>query len=191
MPRRKPKHLFQPGQSGNPLGKPIGASNKVVISEKVREAFSQLLENNIDQLEGWLHALAKKNPEKALDIWVRISERFVPSLQRTDHHIEGNFQMPINILMPNPTIHLGSQEQRLGIGEGAPTMIGESYSMPSEQTSNNLEVGEGAATDPELVSISGEGAPTDGVFSLNLPRFAPTDQMLRETGADTMDTGKV
>ena len=173
MPRRKPKHLYGPGQSGNPAGRPIGSSNKVVIAERVREAFSQLLDNNIDQLEGWLHALAKKNPEKALDIWVRISERFVPSLQRTDHHIEGNFQMPINILMPNPTIHLGSPEQRLGIGEGAPA--------------ENIPNGEITEFSEKL----GEGAPTDGVFSLNLPRFAPTDQMLRETGADTMDTGKV
>jgi hypothetical protein len=144
----------------------------VVISEKVREAFAQLLENNIGELEGWLHSLAKKNPEKALDIWVRISERFVPSLQRTDHHIEGNIQMPINILMPNPTIHLGSPERTLEIGEGAPAEL-----------KPNGEIA-------EMVSISGEGAASTvpGVFSLNIPAFAPTERMLRETGEDLRES---
>jgi hypothetical protein len=173
MPRRKPKHLYGPGQSGNPAGRPPGAASKVVISEKVREAFAQLLENNIGELEGWLHSLAKKNPEKALDIWVRISERFVPSLQRTDHHIEGNIQMPINILMPNPTINLGSPERTLGIGEGA--------SPDGLLTNADL-----ALRDKEELEI-GEGAPStdvNGVFSLNLPQFAPTERMLRETGED-------
>ena len=116
MPRRAPKHAFKAGEpSANPNGRPVGAGNKVVISEKVREAFAQLLENNIGELEGWLHSLAKKNPEKALDIWVRISERFVPSLQRTDVHLEGpGLMIPIQINLPQfnaPTL----------IGEGTPT----------------------------------------------------------------------
>ena len=131
MPRRKPKHLYEPGQSGNPNGRPVGATNKMVITEKVREAFGQLLENNIDQLEGWLHALAKKNPEKALDIWVRISERFVPSLQRTDVHLEGpGLMIPIQINLPNPP-------QQISLGEGAPTALSLS---PAEEVK---EIGEG------------------------------------------------
>ena len=101
MPRRKPKHLFQPGQSGNKSGRPPGATNKILISEQVREAFSQLLEGAVPHLEDWLLRTAQKNPDKALDLWVRISERFVPSLQRVDHNIEGgNVMIPIQINLP-------------------------------------------------------------------------------------------
>ena len=101
MPRRKPKHLFQPGQSGNKSGRPPGATNKILISEQVREAFAQLLEGAVPHLEDWLLRTAQKNPDKALDLWVRISERFVPSLQRVDHNIEGgNVMIPIQINLP-------------------------------------------------------------------------------------------
>ena len=188
MPRRPKKSRWQPGESGNPAGRRVGSTNQ--INNEIKDAFAMLLQSQIPNLQDWLNRAAAKDPIKALDLFTRISERFVPSLQRVDHEISGNVQMPINILMPNPTINLPYMPGQM-IGEGTPAEIRESYTLPSEQKSNNLEVGEGAATDPELVSISGEGAPTDGVFSLNLPRFAPTDQMLRETGADTMDTGKV
>ena len=124
-PNNRPNHLWEPGQSGNPLGKAPGTSNKVVISEKVREAFAQLLENNIEELEGWLHALAKKSPEKALDIWVRISERFVPMLSRTEiTGKDGEAFTPINIQLPNiPKIGLSVGEpsqNNMVLGDSSP-----------------------------------------------------------------------
>ena len=156
MPRRAPKHAIKPGQVLNPNGRPVGAGNKVVISEKVREAFAQLLENNIGELEGWLHSLAKKNPEKALDIWVRISERFVPSLQRTDVHLEGpGLMIPIQINLPNPPQHLS-------IGEAAPTTL---LTSSAEEIK---ELGEGTPTEipmflpeKEVLPDLGEGAPAE------------------------------
>lgn len=115
MPRRKPKHLYEPGQSGNPNGRPVGAGNKIVIAERVREAFSQLLDNNVDKLEEWLYAAAKKDPVKALDLWVRISERFVPMLSRTEiTGKDGEAFTPI-------TINLPSLPQIMAIGEGTLT----------------------------------------------------------------------
>ena len=136
MPRRPVKHGFQPGVSGNPAGKPPGTTNKIVIAERVREAFSQLLDNNVDKLEEWLIAAAKKDPVKALDLWVRISERFVPMLSRTEiTGKDGEAFTPITINLPNiPSI---------SIGEGTPTMIGEGDTLPTEQTSRNLVLGEG------------------------------------------------
>ena len=167
MPRRAPKHAFKAGEpSANPNGRPVGAGNKVVISEKVREAFAQLLENNIGELEGWLHSLAKKNPEKALDIWVRISERFVPSLQRTDVHLEGpGLMIPIQINLPNPPQHLR-------VGEGSPTTL---LTSPAEEVK---AIGEGTPAmipmflpEKEVIQDLSEGAPAED------PRENPLDKL--------------
>ena len=169
MPRRKPKSAWKEGQSGNPNGRPIGSTNQ--INNEIRDAFAMLLQSQIPNLQDWLNRAAAKDPIKALDLFTRISERFVPSLQRTEHHIEGGFQMPINILMPNPTIHLGSQEQRLEIGEGASTKGALTNNLVGSEDKGELEIGEGAPS-----------TNVNGVFSLTIPEFAPTERMLRETG---------
>jgi len=126
-----------------------------------------LLQSQIPNLQDWLNRAAAKDPIKALDLFTRISERFVPSLQRVDHTIEGNVHMPINILMPNPTINLPIN---------VPTSIGEG--APAEPT---RQIAEGEVSQ----DILGEGAAStdvNGVFSLTIPEFAPTERMLRETG---------
>ena len=156
MPRRKPKHGFQPGVSGNPAGKPPGATNKIVIAERVREAFSQLLDNNVDKLEEWLYAAAKKDPVKALDLWVRISERFVPMLSRTEiTGKDGEPFTPIHISLPSlPTINvatsnlpegtpaplsISSGEEPKMIGEVSPsTMLNTPFTIPKPVLSENV-----------------------------------------------------
>jgi hypothetical protein len=151
MPRRKPKHGFQPGVSGNPAGKAPGTTNKIVIAERVREAFSQLLDNNVDKLEEWLYAAAKKDPVKALDLWVRISERFVPMLSRTEiTGKDGEAFSPITINLPNIP--------KISIGEGAPV-------LPLDSP---REIGEGSLAeipmflpDREAIPDIGEAAPTE------------------------------
>ena len=74
--------MFQPGQSGNPAGRPKGAKNR--ITEELREAFAMLLENNLEQYEVWLAQVAAQDPAKALDLALRMSERFVPTLARQE-----------------------------------------------------------------------------------------------------------
>ena len=129
--------MFKPGQSGNPAGKPPGATNKIVIAERVREAFSQLLDNNVDKLEEWLYAAAKKDPVKALDLWVRISERFVPMLSRTEiTGADGQPFTPITINLPNIP--------KISLGEGAPTALSLS---PAEEVK---EIGEGT---PAMIPV--------------------------------------
>ena len=73
---------WTPGVSGNPSGKPKGAQNKV--AEEIKLAFAQLLQNNIPQLEDWIARVGERNPEKALEIYTKISERFVPQLSRQE-----------------------------------------------------------------------------------------------------------
>lgn len=74
---------FTPGDPNiNRNGRPKGAANR--INEELREAFAMLLENNLEQYEMWLARVAETNPEKALDLAIKISERFVPALSRQE-----------------------------------------------------------------------------------------------------------
>jgi hypothetical protein len=74
--------MFQPGQSGNPNGRPKGAQNEV--AKDIKEAFAQLLQNNVPQLEEWIARVGERDPAKALEIYTKISERFVPQLSRQE-----------------------------------------------------------------------------------------------------------
>lgn len=73
---------FQPGQSGNPNGRPKGTENKYTI--QIKEAFGLLLEGNLENLSNWLAEVAADDPKAALDIMMRMSERFVPKLRATE-----------------------------------------------------------------------------------------------------------
>lgn len=73
--------MFQKGQSGNPDGKPKGATNKT--TRQVKEAFGKLLEGNLDHMTQWLGDIAADDPAKAFDLMIRLSERFVPKLAQT------------------------------------------------------------------------------------------------------------
>jgi hypothetical protein len=111
MPRRKPKHSIQPGQVLNPNGRPVGSTNE--INNRIKHVFAELLANKLPELEGWLTRAAERDPLKTADLLLRISERFTPSLSRTEiTGAEGQAFTPITINIPNLTI-----------GEGAPTKI--------------------------------------------------------------------
>lgn len=74
--------MFEPGQSGNPNGRPKGASNK--DTRKIKDAFHMLLENNLDNMTEWLGKIAAKDPVKATELMLRLSEFIVPKLARTE-----------------------------------------------------------------------------------------------------------
>lgn len=63
-------------------GRPKGAKNR--ISEEIKEAFAQMLEGQMDYYEAWLAQVAENDPAKALDLALRISERFLPALTRQE-----------------------------------------------------------------------------------------------------------
>lgn len=74
--------MFQPGQSGNVNGRPKGSTNK--IQDEVKQAFSMLLQNKVPELEEWISRVSERDPAKALEIYVKISERFLPQLSRQE-----------------------------------------------------------------------------------------------------------
>lgn len=86
MEEKKEPHRFKPGQSGNPGGRPKGATSK--DTRKIKEAFHNLLENNLDNISLWLSQVAAKDPQKAVDLTLRLSEYVIPKLARQE--IVGN-----------------------------------------------------------------------------------------------------
>ena len=94
--------MFKPGESGNPNGRQKGSMNK--YNKQIKEAFGMLLEDNLDNLSTWLSQVAAENPKEALDIMMRMSERFVPKLRSTEitggedfmKNVKFNFGPPID-----------------------------------------------------------------------------------------------
>ena len=73
---------FQPGQSGNPNGRPKGRANK--ITEEIKEAFALVLEDRLPDLNRWIGQVAQDDPAKAIDLMIKLSNRFLPELARTE-----------------------------------------------------------------------------------------------------------
>ena len=48
----------------------------------IKEAFAHLLEDNLDNMSRWLAQVSHDDPKSALDIMMRMSERFVPKLSQ-------------------------------------------------------------------------------------------------------------
>jgi hypothetical protein len=71
------------GKTGNPNGRPKGTPNKVTTD--IKEAYKKLIEDNLDNLTGWLEKIAEKDPEKAIRILNDLSEYVIPKLARQEH----------------------------------------------------------------------------------------------------------
>ena len=71
----------------NRNGRRKGTQNKYTV--QIKEAFGLLLENNLEHLSQWLAQVAADDPKAALDIVLRMSERFVPKLKQTDITSDG------------------------------------------------------------------------------------------------------
>ena len=63
-------------------GRKKGTPNKE--TKDIREAFQLLVENNLDNLELWINQLAEKNPEKAINTILKLSDYILPKLNKTE-----------------------------------------------------------------------------------------------------------
>jgi len=74
---------FTPGDPNiNRNGRPKGSPNK--ITEDLREAFALVLENNLPALETLLARVAADDPKSALELILKLSNRFLPELSRQE-----------------------------------------------------------------------------------------------------------
>jgi len=74
--------MFEPGKSGNPNGRPKGSKNK--ITQEIREAFQLVLEKRLPDLERLLMQVAHEDPAKAIELMLKLSNRFLPELSRQE-----------------------------------------------------------------------------------------------------------
>jgi len=91
------KGRFTEGNSG----KPKGAVNKT--SNKIREAFQKLIEDNLENMTIWLTQVAADDPKAALDIMSKLGEYTTPKLARveTKHEIdEGITKIELEFVKP-------------------------------------------------------------------------------------------
>ena len=63
-------------------GRPKGSRNH--ITKVIEEQFGNVLENKLPDVERWLQQTAQENPGKALELLMKLSERFLPALQRQE-----------------------------------------------------------------------------------------------------------
>tara|TARA_R110000803_G_scaffold13153_4_gene37163 strand:+ start:725 stop:1027 length:303 start_codon:yes stop_codon:yes gene_type:complete len=77
---------FKEGQSGNPNGRPKGSANKT--TNTIREAFTKLVEDNLENMTIWLSDVAADSPREALDIINKMAEYTTPKLARVENKIE-------------------------------------------------------------------------------------------------------
>ena len=95
---------FKEGQSGNPKGRTKGKPNKTTA--EIRDAYQQLVEDNLTNMTEWLTQVAAENPEKAMELMLKLSEYMIPKLARQEvtgadgadlfKNIKFEFGTPIN-----------------------------------------------------------------------------------------------
>jgi predicted KAP-like P-loop ATPase len=85
----------------NPKGRGKGNVNKITM--KTRELFSFILEEEQDNFIEALDKVRKTNPKEYLAIMIKISERFVPPVTKTEiTGPDGEEFKPIQIILPKP-----------------------------------------------------------------------------------------
>jgi len=69
---------------GDPNINRNGRSGPNKSTKMMKEAFAMLVENNLPMMDRWLSQIASEDPAKAMDLIIKLSERFVPALARTE-----------------------------------------------------------------------------------------------------------
>lgn len=78
-------------------GRKKGTPNKSTV--EIREAYQKLVEGNLDNMTKWLDTIAKDNPEKAMDMMLKLSEYMIPKLARQEIVGDGGEDLFKNITL--------------------------------------------------------------------------------------------
>jgi hypothetical protein len=73
-----------PFQKNDPNINRAGRTSPNKVTKEIKEAFAFLVENNLDSMNRWLQQTAQEDPRAALELMIKLSERFVPALSRTE-----------------------------------------------------------------------------------------------------------
>lgn len=85
-------------------GRVKGKPNKTTA--EIRDAYQKLVEDNLTNMTEWLVQVAAENPERAMDLMLKLSEYMIPKLARQEvtgadgadlfKNIKFEFGTPIN-----------------------------------------------------------------------------------------------
>jgi LytS/YehU family sensor histidine kinase len=63
-------------------GRTKGQTNKTTA--EIRDAYQKLVEDNLTNMTEWLTQVADQNPERAMDLVLKLSEYMIPKLARQE-----------------------------------------------------------------------------------------------------------
>lgn len=78
------KGAFKPGDKR--AGRRKGAVNRATTD--VRAAIAEIAQANVANVQSWLERTARKQPSRALQLYLDLIEYHIPKLARTEHGVD-------------------------------------------------------------------------------------------------------
>ena len=78
-------------------GRPPGRENKVTA--EIRQAYADLIHGNLDNITMWLQDVAERDPQKAIDLLIKLSPFVLP--KKTEINASEDWQ-PFKLVLPQP-----------------------------------------------------------------------------------------